>query len=85
MAHPFSAVPTAYPVKSEGRTYWANCAWDALGIPAMLHKDSKTETYCADCKTPLTIVIENDEVTSSQGIIHFAVPPRHFWDNVGFT
>src|ERR1043165_549373 len=27
MAHPFSAVPTAYPVVIGGRTYWANCAW----------------------------------------------------------
>src|SRR5438270_4107541 len=29
MAHPFSAVPTAYRVQAAERTYWANCAWDA--------------------------------------------------------
>ena len=26
MAWPFSVVPTAYPVKTAERTYWANCA-----------------------------------------------------------
>ena len=36
MAHPFSAVPTAYPVRTRGRTYWANCAWDAAGVLALL-------------------------------------------------
>jgi hypothetical protein len=36
MAHPFSGVPTSYPVQAGGVQYWANCAWDALGIPAML-------------------------------------------------
>src|SRR6185503_47227 len=34
MAHPFSAVPTAYVVRAGGRAFWANCAWDALAIPA---------------------------------------------------
>jgi len=30
MAHPFSAVPTPYPVETRDCRYWANCAWDAL-------------------------------------------------------
>ena len=36
MAHPFSGVPTAYRVRSGGISYWANCAWDCLGIAALL-------------------------------------------------
>src|SRR6476469_5660576 len=36
MAHPFSGVPTTFRVAIGERTYWANCAWDALGIPAAL-------------------------------------------------
>src|SRR3712207_3093970 len=36
MAMPFSAVPTAFRVTSGELAWWANCAWDALGIPAML-------------------------------------------------
>src|SRR5512137_2310373 len=34
MANPFSAIPTPFRVHANGKTYWANRAWDALGIPA---------------------------------------------------
>ena len=36
MANPFSAVPTAFAVSSQGRSWWGNCIWDGLGILAML-------------------------------------------------
>ncbi len=36
MAMPFSAVPTAFRVRTSGGEWWANCVWDALGISAML-------------------------------------------------
>ena len=34
MANPFSAVPTPHRVEAAGRSWHANCAWDAFGIPA---------------------------------------------------
>ena len=48
MANPFSAVPTDFKVTSRGRTYFGNCIWDALGIPAILGADGLVETveYC---------------------------------------
>ena len=85
MAHPFSAVPTPYPVKTSEITYYANCAWDALGIPALLKVDSITETTCIDCQENLTIGISGNDLIGSHYVIHFAVPPRHFYDDVGFT
>jgi hypothetical protein len=36
MANPFSAVPTPFLVRSGDRSWYGNCIWDALGIPAML-------------------------------------------------
>jgi len=39
-AEPFSAVATPFRVTAGPRSWWANCAWDALGIPAMLHADA---------------------------------------------
>ena len=33
MAAPFSAIPTPFPVSVGERRYFANCIWDALGIP----------------------------------------------------
>ena len=85
MAHPFSALPTPYPVKTKEITYYANCAWDALGIPALLQVDSITETACVDCQESLTIGISGDKLIGSDYVIHFSVPPRHFYDDVGFT
>jgi Alkylmercury lyase len=38
MAPPFSGVPTQHQVMVDGIEYYANCAWDALGIPAALHR-----------------------------------------------
>ena len=85
MAHPFSAVPTAYRVQAAERTYWANCAWDALNITALLGIDTHTVAPCPDCNSPLSMTIEHGSLRDAQGVIHFAVRPRHFWDNIGFT
>ena len=85
MAHPFSAVPTPYPVKTARGAYWANCAWDALNISALLQADSETVTQCPDCGVTLTLAIEAGVVRPIEGVVHFAVPPRRFWDNIGFT
>jgi ribonuclease HI len=83
MAHPFSAVPTAYPVHTRGRTYWANCAWDAAGVMALLG-GGETRTRCADCGAMLTIAVRDGRMTGD-GVVHYAVPPREFWDNVAYT
>ena len=85
MAHPFSAVPTAYPVKTATATYWANCAWDALSIAALLNQDATCRTQCPDCAERLTLEVRNGQPVSTGCVVHFAVPPRQFWDNVGFT
>lgn len=85
MAHPFSAVPTPYPVETADTSYWANCAWDALGIPALLGTDSHTRTICADCGESLEIRVEDGRASSDGERVHFAVGPRRFWANVGFT
>lgn len=85
MAHPFSAVPTAYPVRTSTRTYWANCAWDALGIPVILGADTSTSTRCAESGEPLRLAVRQGALSMAEGVIHFLVPPRAFWDNVGFT
>jgi hypothetical protein len=34
-------------VRSRGHSYWANCAWDMLGIPAALHSDADVEAEYA--------------------------------------
>ena len=84
MAHPFSAMPTAYAVQTSGITYWANCAWDAAGILALLAVDGESRTRCADCGDAIAIIVGDGQIVGD-GVVHFAVPPRRFWDNVAYT
>src|SRR5215813_12804845 len=46
MAPPFSGVPTQHVVETTERSYFANCAWDSLGIPAALHVPAVVHSRC---------------------------------------
>jgi len=85
MANPFSAVPTSFAVEADGVTYRANCIWDALGVVAMLKQDARIDTGCGDCNEAMTLTITDGSLAEAEGIIHFAVPARHWWDNIVFT
>jgi hypothetical protein len=85
MANPFSAVPTAFQVEADGRMYWGNCVWDALGILAMLNADGRVRTVCGDCGAALTVTVRDGAVGDAPSVAHFSVPTRHWWDNIVFT
>ncbi len=85
MAHPFSAVPTEYPVETSQGRYWANCAWDMLAIPAVLQLDSRTTTRCAETGVTVRLGVRDGRLTNSDGVVHFVVRPPDFWENVGYT
>ena len=85
MAMPFSNMQTAFTVIVGGRAYYANCAWDAFGIPAMLNTDARIFTTCGDCGGALERKVVNGTLTEKRGLVHFALPPRRWWENVGFT
>ena len=85
MAMPFSAVPTSFRVRVLGRECWANCAWDALGISAMLEAPSEIIPSCPDCGDPPRIRTTGRGVSQGSGVVHFAVPAASWWDDIGFT
>jgi len=84
-AAPFCAVPSSFRVKSRGVTYSAICIWDALGIAATLHQDATINAVCGDCGEPMTLTVKNNALLPGEGVIHFGVPARSWWDNIGFT
>jgi hypothetical protein len=84
-ANPFCAVPSAFRVEARRKTYWGICIWDALGIVAALGEDAVIRTACGDCSEPMILEIEGEKLTHSEGIVHFAIPAHHWWDNIGFT
>lgn len=85
MANPFSTVPTPFLVRAGARSYFGNCIWDALGIPAMLHEDAVIEASCSDCGAAMTLRITYGALEPTEGLAHFAVPAAHWWDNIVFT
>jgi hypothetical protein len=85
MVHPFSAVPTPYRVRTAGRSFWANCAWDALGVAAIVGHNATIVSACPDCGDPVDLSVHSSAVASNGGVVHFVVPPLQFWDNVAFT
>lgn len=85
MANPFSAVPSAFRVRASGRTYFAPCIWDALGIPAILGADAELETSCGDCGSQMRLAVRDGGLAREEGLVHFAVPALQWWDNIGFT
>lgn len=84
-ANPFCAVPSGFRAETEGKIYWGICIWDALGIPAALGKDARITAFCGDCSEPMSLEIRGGKLVQSEGLIHFAIPAHHWWDNIGFT
>src|SRR5260370_30037434 len=82
---PFWAVPTKFLVESGKHVWWASCVWDALGIPAMLHRDARITTACGCCDSAMTLAVRKGKLMPEHGLIHFAVPASHWYANVVFT
>lgn len=85
MANPFSAVPTPFLVKAGDRSYYGNCIWDAMGIPAMLKQDAFIEASCGCCSTAMNLKITNGSLEEARGLAHFAIPAAHWWDDIVFN
>ncbi|HEV2688396.1 MAG TPA: organomercurial lyase [Bryobacteraceae bacterium] len=84
-AAPLSAVPTPYLVRAGGLSYFAPCVWDALGVVAMLRQDAAVETSCPCCGEAMTMEIRDGRPESTEGVIHFGIPAKRWWDNIFFT
>jgi hypothetical protein len=85
MANPFAAKPTPFRVEAAGRSWFANCAWDAFGIGAALGADSTIHTECADCRSPLDIVVRDGRPNDTDLVFHVLVPAATWWDDIGYT
>ena len=84
-AAPFCAVPTGFAVECGGRRLWGTCAWDALGVPAMLHEQATITASCGCCNQQMTISAGPQGLSGDSGVIHIAVPAREWYDDIVFT
>jgi hypothetical protein len=94
MANPFSGIPTDFKVHANGQTYYANCAWDMLGIPAALHTDAVIEAKFTESNETVSIEVKNGQImkshsgaewTNPQLLVHFPLPFSRWYDDLVFT
>jgi len=85
MANPLCAVPTPFRVRSQGRSFFGACVWDAMGIAAMLGTDAVLDTSCGCCGEALAMTFRGGEALAAEGVVHFAIPARQWWENIVFT
>jgi Alkylmercury lyase len=89
MAHPFSAAPTDFVVTAGARRWYANCAWDALAVMAMVRpavaEPLVFDTHCGSSGQPMRIAVNGAAPAISEARLHFAVPIRDWWKDIAFT
>jgi len=85
MAPPFSGVPTQHRARVDDREYFANCAWDALAIPAALRRPGRVLSRCEQSLDPLDLEVGRDGPEASTWLFHCLVPAAQWWDDLVFT
>jgi hypothetical protein len=85
VAPPFSAIPTPFWVETSEGSWWGNCAWESLGIAALLNQDAVIRTSGGAQGRPLEIRTAAGAVTDSDAVMHIPVPAAQWWSDVRFT
>jgi hypothetical protein len=85
MVNPFSGIPTDFKVRANGKTYYANCAWDMLGIPVVLQSDAMIEAVCTESNDLVQLEIRDRLITENGLLVHFPLPFAHWYDDLTFT
>ena len=96
MANPFSGIPTDFKVRANGKTYFANCAWDMLGIPAALRCDAVIEAVCIESNESVQLEIRDGKIAQAAVLgggdaalcnllVHFPLPFSRWYDDLVFT
>jgi len=85
MAHPFSSITSPFEVTASGKSYFANCAWDATAFHVMLNKDVTVDSFCHHCAAKIKIELSKNKIVSSkpkEALIFIGVPAAKWWENV---
>jgi hypothetical protein len=80
MAHPFAAPGAAVTVRVGDRSWWGNCAWDALGILAALDLPDASVAGAG-----VDFDVSDGRVVDESLLFHVAVPAARWWDDIAFT
>lgn len=79
MLNPFSCVPTPYRVEAGGRSWYANCAWDAFGICVLFGGEGRIG------HRDLVVEVRGGRPHDESLVFHCVVPAAHWWDEIAYT
>jgi hypothetical protein len=86
MAWPLSAIATPFRMTSGGREYFANCAWDAIALHAMLGgQQVQVRSFCHHCADPIEVDLDRGRAvrTDPPGtLVYLAIPAARWWDDI---
>ena len=86
LAHPFCATGGPFEVAAATRRWDAICIWDALGILALIEADGEVTSECPDCRETLIVRVQQGQVDADDdAVVHFGVPARDWYADIGFT
>lgn len=85
IANPLSAVPTPYRVTAGDRVYFANCAWDSLGIPAMLQADASITAEWALSGEAVHYAVTAGKLDAPPALVHFSLPFSRWYEDLVHT
>ncbi len=85
MASPFSGVPTQHVAEVGGIQYFANCAWDVLGVIAAWHMPGTVHSRCEQSGEPYHLKVGLNGPEASDWLFHCLVPAAQWWDDIVFT
>lgn len=89
MAWPFSAIATPFVVHARGKSYFANCSWDAIAFHAMLgNEDVAIQGRCQHCAALIHIELSGGRATvvePATTIVYLALRPTEWWEDIIVT
>ncbi len=86
MAGPFASKPSGHSL-TDGTTTWeANCVWDMFGVTMLVGRALRGKAKCPDCGEIMHVECDPAELPSDESrVVHFLVPARHWYADIGFT
>ena len=51
----------------------------------MLRCDAHVRTSCGCCGAAMVLAVAGGALRGGEGVVHFAIPARHWWDDIVFT
>jgi len=84
IAHPFSGSPNSFWVQSltSKKGWYSNCCWCAMGIAALAKEDVRLISRWGGEEETFSVDVINGRLSSSNFVVHMALPVARLWENV---